>query len=1579
MSIRWHTDPNPAFFQTPKPPKELSDLININSETALYFLIQQTIANNPTKPPNLKLEGEDIEWLKSIETSFDSYVTRILNTLHIEPWDYDHCIKDEYAKVYGTPYVSTYGGGGSIRSVMGRLMTYKEIWNYAREAEDRTRCSNTNGSDWFWRRPEPKPVWSNSSNFSSSSFHSNDGRMPFMTGIHPKDKNRVYTVTYKKPWCSSSRFSELDPAHNWGVFIDQTASYTDDLPIRVLMACCAEPVGKTEGCWIALPEDKSAVEGIIKPYRVYHSVFNSVWSNISNNSPLPTTFQNDIKKDYSIGTAFQDVSKYEELHQRIKKALEDAAPIIEQAYKDYQAELQATLDRLEEAGDSQRNTDPFSTLLKTKEQQDAVTLPIRLRDEFNAIQAIDMDKPDGPLVLKDHVNQRVFQVGEMLKEFTFAKMGGFLLATTGERLRMLKRGQLETTSNIATFTNLIDSAPAERYTVQLKKIQKAASQIGRRIEAIELTKQRRDEIKSLDEKFTSLNRDTKLLPPAPFDWALIVGPVKQYDDIIRETILKQEEINESVRLLKTGQIKDVNANITAIPKVLKTTKEENDFKENMDVEIVKKNVPMKDEVEPLLTNAPTLSPVELNEQYRLVANAYQRANDLQKDANLPIAAQGKVKERPGFKTALETVEKTLSDQNKLLESLKKNLRQSIARLLYINNLNVSNDVKRRSVVELGISDRITNLDLLNTTIETKKNDARKNFEQALKIEIDAYNQEQNKNKTNATTVLATFDTNNQKLIIDDTTGIEKLKNNLLAAVAPLAVIDDLEQLYVNYNAKLQTVFSNLPEATLVAQAPKAKEYINAWQTSVLAASIALAQALQNLIVNLNDVNTKSTDDALATLETEVTTAKALVETEEARKIRLAREAAAKAEEERRIKLLIQNDNVYAKKLFDWLNDANRTMIASTEPLAKLAALENAFNFKYENLPGERSKTWTSTPKVRQGNVKKDFEEIYNRLQSMKNFFRPSVVPGRPPALPAGLKDDNSISSPSFENAKEPFSALYVQNYDTSTLIRVYKAYAMYLITEMYVDDSVRTNLKKDLLDEFSKLEKLPFPEQPIFIQTVPNPNDKYDVSSIQMIAPPMLAGKSIFTFTAPQWKDSSCWLDSAIVSLFSIPQTTWVKNLFATKEIYNKGIELQFQDSTKRKIIFDYQNDCTPTNINDLHTSLLTDITFLQKESKEREVCSTRVRLSEAKGCLKRAPIVVGEQESPETFYDSFVFLYGKDKLGIEYTEQDWVTHGSELRVRNPLASTKAYILNASQYFQPKVKQTLKTTGFNVNVGLDNNFYLSAIVVKSGEVGSGHFTTFLFDFASEKWVFFNVIGENKEVGWVSDLSVDTDYTGKTRQAKLIPGIGLPEGVFDFEGIKQLGVFNGYKPAFFVFISRDEKESILDNWKKANKTTSIPTPSTLWESPFKTTTPDEILKTISPNLSNTTTEKEWLIKLGLFNSVTEELITDANELGDSPAIRYAYFHFSIWLGELDPDKRAKLEIKIRKALAAAQPIPEEQELKDLGIKRFPDDLRITNALKKVLLPQIQKKPLETVVVRKRVFAARFQIKFSELEN
>lgn len=1525
MSIRWHTDPNPAFFQTPKPPKELSDLININSETALYLLIQQTITTNPTKPPNLKLEGEDIEWLKSIETSFDSYVTRVLNTLHIEPWDYDHRIKDEYARVYGTPYVSTYGGGGSIRSVMGRLMTYKEIWNYAREAEDRTRCSNTNGSDWFWRRPEPKPVWSNSSNFSSSSFHSNDGRMPFMTGIHPKDKNRVYTVTYKKPWCSSNRFSELDPTHNWGVFIDQTASYTDDLPIRVLMACCAEPVGKTEGCWIALPEDTTAVEGIIKPYRVYHSVFNSVWSNISNNSPLPTTFQNDIKNNYSMGTAFQDVSKYEELHQRIKKALEDAAPIIEQAYKDYQAELQATLDRLEEAGDSQRNTDPFSTILKTQEKQDAVTLPIRLRDEFNAIQAIDMDKPDGPLVLKDHVNQRVFQVGEMLKEFTFAKMGGIQVKTTGgktTRIKMLNSKQMDKTNLESLVKTILNATSDPNYTKFLSPAQLQATQTLKVIDDIMAEQATVNRLNALDTEYQLLlaaGVNKTALEPTGLNWNEVQrNQIKGFKDSEESVISNQKAINVSLRSLRTTNPQVVSATplVSVVPLLPAEEALLPKFKENMDVEMVKRSVPMKDEAEPLLTNAPALSPVELNDQYVSAANAYQRANDLQKDANLPIATQGKVKERPGFKTALATVEKTLRDQNNVLESLKKNLRQSIARLLYINNLNVSNDVKRRSVVELGISDRITNLDLLNTTIETKKNDARKKFEQALKIEIDAYNQEQNKNKTNATTVLATFDTNNQKLIIDDTTGIEKLKNNLLAAVAPLAVIDDLEQLYVNYNAKLQTVFSNLPEATLVAQAPKAKKYINAWQTSVLAASIALAQALQNLIVNLNDVNTKSTDDALATLETEVTTAKALVETEEARKIRLAREAAEKAEKERveinRLRALVENT------VFDaWI----------LQP--------NVSSFILNSSSGIRS-------------LQNLWDDVKNKISAIALPFR-FIIPRPNTTLVQRLINDEAIRDEISINDMQ--NQMYVEGLSLDEMKQAWIVFKEFLV---HVGSSQQGQKLLDLQN----------------VKTIEQPNRVVK----RVVDQPVKTTKSLVTFEkyetngyaglmttkSLEWINNSCWIDTVMMSLFSIPQTSIVKNIYNATTIKTNSLQVAFPTSTKTL-------GCTPVEAANIHNTLINDIDYIQNPEiiPSSHTCSVRPLWDNLCGPKRVKDSTFATPNDVFSnllqFYpDSFSYDTTSALLSNIYTDYVIPAGANNNHVWD-IFDNGAYIFDALQ--------SIIVPRF-FDFGKNTTHTLAAVIYAlfaPNEGNSHHFITHIQDFETNVWYHYdrNLFSQDLQMRELTSQEY-SDNLNNLANYKYTMGNG--------------NVRDEYRvPVCFVFFSNAEVAQLKSERQSYKKGVAVPAPSTLWDSPFKTTAPDEILKTIRKNLLNTPTEKDWLTKLGLFNSVTEELITDTNELGDSPAIRYAYYHFSEWLSQNDPGKRTKLEIKIRKALAAAQPIPEEQELQLLGIKKFPDDLRITNALKKVLLPQIQKKPLETVVVRKRVFAARFQIKFSELEN
>jgi hypothetical protein len=1498
MSIRWHTDPK---FPPPSPSggegKELSDLVDSNSYTPLYLNIRNKIKTTT---------GEDLDWLKGIQSAFDTHVTQILHTLRIDPWDYDHRIRDEYKKVYGG---ESLGWDVSIRTVMGRLLTYKDIWSYQREAEAAHLTHKCGGNDWFWRRPEPKPIW-NISCLNTTSI--SNGRVPFMTNIHPKYDRRVYHVTYDRPWGA-----ELDPAHHWGVFIDQTRSYNSDAPIRVLMACCGEHVGFTEGCWIALEDDVGAIEGVIKPYQVYETVFDNVWSN---NSPKPIA--SEIEKSYRIGTAFKDVGKYDALHQRIKKALVEAAPIILDAYDVYQQKLQTTLDTLEEAGDAQRDTDPFASVLTT-EQQEIVSLPIRLQKEYNAIQCLDLRFES--TVLKDIVNQRVFKVSEMLKEFTFAKMGGFLLST-GERISMLKTTELEDVSKLQTILDKIDATkgadPKDKY---LKMLRVDIEDILNHIQLINSQSIRRYQLETLNTKYESLGKDTTLIPDK-LDWGLLSDLLKDYIDVEKQTKDKQAEVNVAIKSLRTSVYNDTSFNIGDPSPFPPQSPAEDLFNENMDVALLEKEVVASTTKEVPQTTT-VLSVDDINDQYILAANAYNAAKDAQKDPIIPSPAESNVEKRDGFKTAKTTFETNMEKQNKLLESVKTNMTIFAARLRYIDGkTGVSGVVKNKIMDKMAIPTKITKISNLVKNAKDAKTKILTTFINDVKNETAAYNVEQTANKTKAVALLNSI-------------GISKDVNDgvkaLLLTTNALEVVDALDQRYVQ---SLKKIIEMFPAKSVVDAAPKkdVDAYINAWNTTLVVAATALALALQNLLNDLNNVAKQGdVNNRLNDFKDSVVVAVKLIESKEAREKREADEAREKAEKERLARekqLKDDNDTVISQKtafsrVEEWVKKTgNPFIVYSSTGLSADSGFRNIVEFP-----------------------KGDFKQkLIDNNVLLRN--------GR---IPEFFQLDNP-------NKGNPYVGIYLETNNLKPIEDTWKALGEWLF---YLGTSQEKNKEQQVLDTLDAYKKeVPRLLTSVVEKDIPVYVDQNKAQNMKEFDTLTTPKDTMFHLDTIRWNANSCWLDASFVTFFAYPQNAIAKRIIETDFIMSTEKELVFSDKFVEK-----RDDVCPKNeLPKLHDKIVEAVFQIEKPKPIDPVCTLSIRDLWTKcvvGPLKPASGIAESDynESSATIETILKFYqlgdiinkyilgtleenYNKKSISdlkLEATSRNITgiekkTKGELLELLNDDHRTHVWIKPVASDFLYQIVDTgvdvkgelgFVETRLFLNVDLENNdFVLYGVICAD----TGHYVTWVRDFISGKWVFINVdpgkrLSENDT--WTYFTRDDLSYENNI-------------SVHDLKNAP-------YKPTQYFYIRKSERDRLLGLYKKS-------IPSTLWDSPFATTPLEDISKTLNESYAKSSNmQKEvWRNAIGM------------TLLYDDIILRYAYHKFSLWLNENDENTRRFLEIKMRKALVATQNAI-DKDATQLGIKRFP-----AHPGKAKVVKDFSKK--KQTNLRKRILGVRYQIDFSELE-
>jgi hypothetical protein len=1501
MSIRWHTDPQYENTPTQKQ-TELYDLVNLDSYEPLYLEIQKTIQNPPKN-----LSSEDLFWLKSIENAFDSYVTRVLNDIRMEPWDYEHRIRDEYTKIYTEPLpLKT-----SIRIVMGRLMTYKEIWSYAREAESRDTTSNRNcnSSDWFWRRPEPKPIWK---------------REPrFISGIHPTQKNRVYHVTYEKPWNSSSRFAELDPNHNWGVFIDQTRSYTDDAYVRVLMACCAEPIGKTEGCWIALDEDKNAVEGIVKPYRVYHSAFDDIWADnsplikneLDKNSPLPQAkldFIQKISNSSQIGTAFQDLEKYKTLHTSIKKALSEAAPVIQDALVRYKDTLQATLDKYEEAGDSMRDTNPFESIL-SKEQQDSVVLPLKLRDEFNAIQMLkELRDP------KDFVNQNVFKVGDMLKYFTFDKMGGIVVTTgTGPaRIKMLNSTQTDK-KNIKELRRVIAKAKSDPlYTTYLSKIDTEAGKIIKVLESIEKEKDTIDNLKELDEYYQELKDagiNVTATKPPNLDWSKVQTDQIENAEKVKESIItKQNAINTSLRSLRTPNNRTVVStdplvDVSPLPPAVTPTLLA-EFKENMQVaELVED------------TKKVTVGRIP-----RLDSQTYKKIQGLKTPPTITNSTNTKVMKLKEVEAAKFNFENSISDVVSGLGKIEDEWFRLESLTTYINNSGKTEEVIERVSQLLELRNNYIALQPKIKAVETAREKIRNDYQTIIDIETKNYDTNQTVIKNNAIKTLSRSDFFKSPKNAKNFDAVEEEFKKLLNAVKPLDDLDEFTQLKLEIN-KLSSVGERLKKDRTEFQNVKnsryLEPYVKVWNQNdgVLESVKKLADALKILLedlTNKDESKRNSVAELLADIETKSQKASDLIASEEQR----AKEEAERLEKERleitRLRSLV-DDQSFNK----WMSQTSISSFIS-ESSVGIKSLTNLWN------------------------------DVKLKLTGV--VFPSRFINQTSNTLAKRLIDDNAITDEiDVDNMRD---LMYVEGLSLEEMKNAWI---------LFRDTLIDTTTKLDELQKTTVAEQPTRAVKKIVDNQVNTPKslvtfEKYETNGYS----------GLMTTKSLEWIENSCWIDTVMMSMFSIPQTEITKRIYNSTIIKTNAINLAFLKGPLKIL------GCKKEDAENIHTTLVNDIDYIQNPDviPTSHTCSVRPFWDNLCGPKRVTRAGFGALDDVfgnlKQFYpDSFSYDTKSELLGNIYN--DYIPYNAKPNHVWNIEDNLNYILDA---------QTNKSSFSFDDITTHKLVAVIYILYEKTSDSPHHYVTHILDFEANKWYHYdrNSLNQEKQMRELTPQEYIDKLDNRADYKYTFEGV-------DAKGNKKIETRDENRiPVCFIFFSDAEVTRLKAERSAFKKSVVAPSSLLLWNSDFQNLPRQEILKKIGSNFNTfiiDPNENDWAKKLGLFDEATDNLITDYNEISDDPILLYAYFHFYEWLSKIDTE-RPLSEIKMRKALAAAREIPNETDLNLLGIKRYPADLRKAQLIKRVLLEEVRKKKPPTpeyIKRRKLIFGTRFRINFSELEN
>jgi hypothetical protein len=1515
---RWHTDsiePTPVDFS----PKELSQLVNTNSNEPLYLQIENA-KNGPLSP-------EDAQWLNSVYESFDSYVTSALNTLRIKPWDHDFRIKEEYEQTYTTAPPSDL----PIRGVMGRLMSYKEIWNYVYEAEGTVKhCASRSlsPSDWFWRKPEPVPVWSIdclSSNISKPK--------SFMTGLNESFPNRVYQVVFEQPWGAN-----LDPTHHWGVYVDKGNRFSNnDSPIRTLMACCAEPVGHTEGCWISLKDDTGAIEGVIKPYQVYSKgVFDGIWSKITESNANVT--QDEIKQSYSMGTGFKDAQKYEILHSQIKTALENAAPILAQAYIDYQTVLQKTLDDTE--NDLMRETNPFESILLTQTNKDIVSLPIRLQHEFNTIQCLGSMNPP---IMRDYVNKKVFKVDEMLKEFTYEKMGGIIITLSGNkpyRVKMFKTTIIEDVSVLRSFVEKRNFWGLDPRVIQLNIIADLVQQIRIRLDAFNdpIEIQRKEKLESLQKYSDQLPSTYKP------KWIDLQGRLRE-NELLRVLILrKQSEINEHFRSLRKEREKWTSPDVYALPEyqTLKVSPQdellEAEFEENIQVAkiVYEINNLLESNKEPKSDDI-----VDNQEAYTIIYNTFKRIEKIESSINLTDSKFKTVNEMVDVIKSKITFTENMRKNLDLLQKSKKKFRYLAYKHRFLKAKNLQKAVSDKVFEKALLSDIYKSVSTEFVEIETTIQSIQLDWQKFIESKEKEYKQIQEKRKEDANLIITILFGKLSKMPGSITSLIDA-GVDLLTVLYPLSAVDGWDQQYIDFNKRIKNLVNTLPKRdysfTLNDKYPQYKTpeeielaYIDKWTNNngLFAQCLSLLSNLRALL-NTLDNSTAAADNIntiLVGAEKQGEEAADLIEDAAKRLARLKRE------EEERQRLAREEER---KRLANDRETVNRNRNRFNKISVWLNMKDDMFlKYSSEGLSSEQGL--------------RDNGLVYTDEEMQWPVFREGGY----------LPNQFEFEIP---KSQDPYTRVLFERY-TPIIEQTWKAFGDYVLFRGTSEQQAKKTYLESLFSQYRQvLSRQPGKVEDI-IQEVSTTIFRDEFNNLKM--PP----DSMFYSNTFIWNLNSCWLDSSFVALFGYPGNKLAQHIMTKGNMFYKQKEITWEFSSE-KLMVDY--GCAPDDLRKLHEIIVSDIMRIESPLPVNPVCPLKTR-NEWTKCVKspfkidpltkNAEGLFGEASS---VFETIKELYNIEDLQIEVSPIDAATSmKSSDVVVNANPNTRFYA------FDTLWKNTEPDSRGELNVQMDHpNFTLSAIICGSGR----HFVTYLYDFIVKRWMFINVGDEPKNSAWNFLVTLPLDIHNIQKAA--------------------------FKPSIYLYLRKDDIAILTTrNLPKPPPLVPFNAKTNVWDSKFKTKSIEEIYKNLNERYNDFGGKEKdtWAKQLGLLlddgffiQGIKEKhpfknMYTIPNAVREDTTrmmiLRYAWANYFEWLGDIKAKNR-RLESNMRKALAALQlePFVDDyaKEMSLFNIKYYPEKESQIQALETVFKSLKDTSP-KFVASRKRILGVQLQFNFAELEN
>lgn len=1352
---RWHTFPNEpnvivslpgreekmklSTYQKDKQKYKSRPLKQIIDPNAVFF---HEIQSKLAAAIDDSLYPVERKWLTLLFGSFDGSLKQVLTNDQYEPWSEDYAIRAQYKSLYKQDA----GRNMSIYVVIGRLLSYNEIIKIMRNVEVTRRCTDGNYRIFF--EPPKKVV------------------------EFPIDAQG--DAEYNKE--DSQKIVGFDPVRHWGVLEDRGTLNLKTLP--GIFKCCKKPLS-AQGCWISIVDGQPY--GEVVRYEVMQSDY---WPQISQQTLANDDFEDTFITDIQVGTAFLDLNKYVPLHKQIQEMWSrTVVQIIAKGYSDYVNLLQDDLDSYE------RVNSFAPSLLFSDEDREILYVFFQMIFEYNRVIDGRTQEVYTDDTLISYLDNMVFRVQAVRANFTYELRGGILLGGGGAksvRIKPLNMNRIHNTEQIKDLINHV-GVGKEHYRQEL---------IGPIGKLLALNEKFIEE----DALFTRLKNAIELVTSArlksslPFHTAMTSAIKMKGEQITVQRRATFEETNRKNRELMFERIQYVNRLLQRKdPAGLHLLVKGNDITEHSRRFVVAYEQDVQDIVHVIkVLNERhdydiVMSSIdkETKQKYEDIVDTFNKTvllTSIEKRQHL--SADSKFYMFASYAPSLRAIngeirDKLLAEYVELQQEMSRNMDEMAVAIAAYEEENLKYIAGLKRFVQADNYDGfVRQSTLLSERLVTSRF---LDFKSALIIYSNVADKSDPEWKVQVLKMLNAdpidaVESHNQALLYVDKLEIEEQER----------ISREQERIH-REQERIRREQENERERIRKDEAKPKQRKID-------------KLALENVLREIDGAN--DGEKARVILESLKKTfpnanfepfiqALHFVRDEESYLVKLNNKA-------HQNKVNKEHLDKISSLLIEWKVHLVKYVKDENVVNAENYIVQLRTNFILDIFKYFESEQFTSTKKLHRLSelvhiINIPFDNDLVDAAKKAGFF----VRTRN-GLPKNIDpDEKSITV--FQSV-DKYDNVYIQGVAGSpekrkVFAKVWMSFLMY-VARLGTGNAV--TFKNSVIDNLKRYTSvLPVQIDHIAFQT--KENGAFVNVAVIAVEPKLTKERSnLFQLETHTWNNNSCWLDAAFLILFGIPQNSISRRVFGTTVfVKEKEQVLYYVDKTKKVTRTDerFGKECTDGELRKMHASFISDIIMVQTHECQRKPLGSIHFWDVAKKCFTERKVPLKKKGSPYDALENIRDLYDMKDLISDQSMKSKLTYNNDgtiaIHVDPSRVKSKNTVIHVIHTLQGE--QVDKHDFDSYSVPLQETihgrvFRLYGIVSYGGD----HFTTHLYDFKLNEWIFFNIGGEGNNGGGFKKSNKD----------------GFPDDRINY-------VRNGFKvgkdvtiPIIYVYMAQEEIDTLL---------------------------------------------------------------------------------------------------------------------------------------------------------------------------